>query len=398
MSGALHGVRVLDLTTVLLGPWAAQTLGDMGADVIKVETPGGDLMRQLGPRHSDDMGSVYLGLNRNKRSIVLDLKHKDGRTALLKLASSADVLMHNLRPSVAAKLKVEYKDLRAASADIIYCSAVGFRSGGPYSDKPAYDDVIQGASGLADLQSSISGEPRYVPSAAADKITAMAVVSAISSALFYRERQGTGQAIEVPMFETMVGFLMVEHLYGQSFEPPKGSSGYPRVLSPHRRPYATQDGYLAVLPYSDANWQALFRCAGRTDLEGDPRFASAAARLEHISEVYEVLGEILKTRDTAHWLEQLEAANVPVMPVNSTDDLLTEPQLVAGGFWRLLQHPTEGQLRMTDPPATFSESPSTLRLAPPRLGEHSVEVLREAGYSDKQIEQLIVDGVTRSMG
>jgi crotonobetainyl-CoA:carnitine CoA-transferase CaiB-like acyl-CoA transferase len=392
MAGSLEGVRILDLSTVLLGPWAGQTLGDMGADVIKVETPEGDLMRQLGPRVSDDMGSVHLGLNRNKRSIVIDLKHARGREVLLRLAATADVVMHNLRPSVAARLGVEYDDIRTANANIIYCAAYGFRSGGPYQDKPAYDDVIQGASGLAHLQSSISGEPRYVPSAAADKITAMAVVSAITAALFHRERHGVGQSIEVPMFETMVSFLMVEHLYGHSFQPSKGTSGYPRVLSPHRRPYATTDGYLCVLPYSDANWISLFTIAERTDLLADPRFQTAAARLTHISEAYQILAEILSTKSSAQWQELLEAANIPVMPVNSTDDLLDEAQLVAGNFWKLMEHPTEGSLRMTDPPVRFSESPSGIWRAPPHLGEHSVEVLDEAGYAPGQIEALINAG------
>jgi len=392
MAGVLEGVRVLDLTTVLLGPWAAQTLGDMGADVIKVETPAGDLMRQLGPRNSDDMGSVHLGLNRNKRSVVIDLKRAQGRDVLLTLGETADVMLHNLRPSVARKLSIEYGDLQSVNPDIIYCAACGFRAGGPYENKPAYDDVIQGACGLADLQSSISGEPRYVPSAAADKITAMAVVSAITGALFHRERHGGGQSIEVPMYETMVSFLMVEHLYGQSFEPPKGPSGYPRVLSPHRRPFATKDGFLSVLPYSDDNWVSLFTVAKRTDLLADPRFENAASRLAHIGDAYKILGEILCAKTSAQWLEILDAANIPVMPVNSTDDLLGEPQLASSEFWKLIDHPTEGRLRMTDPPVSFSKSPSGIWRAPPHLGEHSVEVLREAGYSRAQIEAFETAG------
>ena len=396
-TGALEGVRVLDMSTILLGPWAAQTLGDMGADVVKVETPAGDLMRQVGPSISDDMGSLHLGLNRNKRSIVIDLKQRAGFDLLMRLATDADVMLHNLRPSVVDKLGLHYEVFRDANPAIIYCGACGFHRGGPLEDKPAYDDIIQAASGLADLQSSISGEPRYVPSAAADKITSMAVVSAITAALFHRERSGEGQAIEVPMFETLVGFLMVEHLYGHCFEPSKGAAGYPRVVAPGRKPYATLDGYIAALPYSDQNWQDFFTLAGRVDLAGDARFASAGSRLEHVDELYEALGNIMRTRTTADWLQALEAAGIPVMPVNSPDDLLNDAQLESSNFWRLIEHPTEGLLRSPDPPVTFSKTPSDVRRPPPRLGEHTREILMEAGLCSTDIEALEREEVVSSL-
>ena len=392
--GPLDGVRVLDLTTVLLGPWATQTLGDLGADVIKIETPNGDLMRQLGPRRNLNMSSVFLGSNRNKRSLVLDLKQAEGREALLRLAGDAAVMLHNMRPKAAEKLRIDYESIRAVNPAIVYGAAYGYKQGGPYADKPAYDDIIQAACGLADLQKDLTGEPRYVPSVVADKTTAMQLVCAITAGLFYRERCGRGQLIEVPMFETLVSYIMVEHLYGQSFEPPLGSTGYPRTLAPQRRPYATRDGYLAVMPYTDEHWRALLACAERQDLAGDGRFATAAARLENIGFVYQTLGEIIRSKTSDEWKQRLEEANVPVMAVNSTESLLEDPQLEATGFWKMQSHPTEGKLRMPAPSMEFSHSPAAIRRHPPNLGEHSSEVLKEAGYSPNEINRLAQAGVT----
>ena len=394
MPGTLDGIRIVDLTTVILGPWAAQTLGDMGADVIKVETPQGDVTRNMGPKKNPGMAAVFLSTNRNKRSIVLDLRTREGRDALLKIVDTADVFMHNMRPKVAAKLELSYERFSANNPSLIYCAAYGFRADGPRANDPAYDDIIQAASGIASLQQVVSDQPRFVPTIVADKTTSYNLLGAILSALFCRERNGNGQSIEVPMFESLVDNVMIEHLYGAAFEPAIGSMGYARLLNTGRRPYATKDGFLAVLPYSDENWRRMFEIAGQEGLIDDPRFSSYAARTENAQEVYDWLGEIIATKTTADWKEALNKAAIPVMEVNSLEDLLEDEQLLASGFWRLENHPSEGKIRMTDPPIRFSNNPSTIRKMQPKLGQHSREVLGEAGYSEDEIEILIKSGVT----
>ena len=394
MPGPLAGVRVLDVTTVVLGPWAAQTLGDMGADVIKVEPPEGDTTRRLGPARHPGMGAFYLACNRNKRSLVLDLKQTAGRAALLRLAATADVILHNFRPGPAARLGLEYEPFRAVNPRLVYCATYGFRARGPYGTKPAYDDVIQAAAGLASLQTSLVGEPRYMPTIVADKTSSLAVLSAVLSALFHRERTGEGQAIEVPMFETVVAYVMVEHLYGETFVPPIETAGYKRILNRWRRPFRTTDGYLAVVPYTDADWRAFFALAGRADLLADPRFRTLESRLANIEALYEELAKIIAGRSSAEWLEALDRASVPAMVVNTLETLLVDPQLEATGFWKIVEHPTEGTLRVPDIPTTYSRTPAEIRRLPPRLGEHSREVLREAGFSEAEVDDLRASGVT----
>lgn len=398
MSGPLDGVRIVEVASVVLGPWAAQILGDMGADVIKVEPPNGDTTRHIGPARNPDMASMFLSCNRNKRSVVLDLKRPEGLEALMKLCAGADVLLHNLRPGAAERLGVGYEQVRARSPKIIYCGTYGYRAAGPYADYPAYDDIVQAASGVGVLQQMSGGEPRYMPSVVADKTTALTVAYAVSAALFRRERSGDGQAIEVPMFETMVSFLMTEHLFGQTFEPPMGSAGYSRVLSPFRRPYETSDGYIAVLPHTDAHWRAFLGAIGRLDVLEQDRYATVTERTRNIDTLYEELAEIMRGRTTAQWLEVLDPNQLPVMPVNGPDDLMDNPQLTATGFWRVEEHPSEGAVRMTDPPVGFSGSPSKIRRLAPLLGEHSAELLREAGYTDADIEAMLESGITRVSG
>jgi len=392
--GPLVGVRVLDVTTVVLGPWAAQTLGDMGADVIKVEPPEGDTTRRLGPARHPGMGAFYLACNRNKRSLVLDLKQTAGRAALLRLAATADVILHNFRPGPAARLGLEYEPFRAVNPRLVYCATYGFRARGPYGTKPAYDDVIQAAAGLASLQTALVGEPRYMPTIVADKTSSLAVLSAVLSALFHRERTGEGQAIEVPMFETVVAYVMVEHLYGETFVPPIETAGYKRILNRWRRPFRTTDGYLAVVPYTDADWRAFFALAGRADLQADPRFRTLESRLANIEALYEELAKIIAGRSSAEWLEALDRASVAAMVVNTLETLLVDPQLEATGFWKIVEHPTEGTLRVPDIPTTYSRTPAEIRRLPPRLGEHSREVLREAGFSEAEVDDLRASGVT----
>jgi len=346
MPGPLEGVRILELTSVVLGPWACQILGDLGAEIIKVEPPKGDSNRQLGPSRNRDMCALFLTCNRNKRSIVLDLKQDSGRTALLELAKRADVLIHNYRPASMQRLGIDYETIKQINPKIVFCGTYGYSKAGPYGDKPAYDDSIQSASGVAMLQAMMGGEPSYLPTIVADKTTAMAVVYAVTAALFHRERSGVGQEIEVPMYETLVSYVMAEHLFGQAFEPAEGPPGYTRLLSKNRRPFKTKDGYLAILPYLNNHWQAFCELSGHPELAEEERFKTLSSRLTHIDEVYGEVGRIVATRSTAEWLEILAPSVVPTMIVNSLEDLLEDPHLEATGFWQFAADPTEGKLRM----------------------------------------------------
>ncbi len=394
MPGPLSGVRIVDATTVVLGPLASQTLGDLGAEVIKVEPREGDTTRHLGPARHPGMASFFLACNRNKRSVVLDLKQPSGHATLLRLLRAADVFMHNFRPEPAARLGVGYERVRAENPSIVYCATYGFRAAGPYAGKPVYDDIIQAASGIASLQTPLVGDPRYVPTIVADKTSSMAVAQAILAALFHKARTGEGQAVEVTMFESVVAWVMIEHLYGESFVPPLAPAGYARILNRWRRPFPTRDGHLAVLPYTDAHWRAFFALAGRADLLADARFTTLASRLAHIETLYEELGKIVATRTSAEWLAALDAAGIPAMVVNTLESLLHDPQLEATGFWQIVEHPTEGTLRMPGIAATYSRTPGEIRRLPPRLGEHSVEVLREAGLAADEIDAMLASGAT----
>jgi crotonobetainyl-CoA:carnitine CoA-transferase CaiB-like acyl-CoA transferase len=394
MPGPLDGVRILDCTSVVLGPWATQQLGDLGADVIKIEPPEGDTTRQLGPRRHPGMAAFYLGCNRSKRSLVLDLKHDAGRRALFRLAERADILIHNFRPEPAGRLGLSYEAFEAINPRLIYLATYGYRAGGPYGAKAAYDDIIQAGAGFAWLQTAVAGTPRYLPTIVADKTGSNGVVSAVLAALYARERTGVGQAVEVPMMETLASFVMVEHMYGETFVPALESAGYKRILNPQRRPYATKDGFLAILPYTDGHWREFCELVGRPDLLGDARFASIANRLANVEAYYGTLGEIARTRTNAEWLALLEKSNVPHGPVNSLEDLLTDPQLEATDFWKVVDHPSEGKIRMPDVPPRFSKTPPEIRRLQPRLGEHSVEVLREAGFSAEEVDAMLASGVT----
>ena len=398
MSGPLTGVRVVDCTTVVLGPWAAQQLGDLGADVIKVEPPEGDTTRQLGPMRNPGMGAFYLAVNRNKRSIVLDLKQEAARDVLRRLAARADVLLHNYRPHAARRLGMSYEAFRAINPRIVYVGTYGFRATGPYGHKPAYDDVIQAASGVASLQEALAGEPRYLPTIVADKTSSMTVLAAVLAALYHQALTGEGQEVEVPMLESMAAWVMVEHLYGETFVPAVESVGYKRVLNRYRRPFRTKDGYLAILPYTDQNWRDFFAIVGRADLLADPRFATLGTRLRHIELLYEEVAKVAPTRSNGEWLTELDRHNIPAMVVNTLESLLRDPHLEATGFWQTVEHPTEGTLRLPGLPAAYSKTPGAIRRLPPRLGEHSTEILREAGFGVEQITRLMASGATRGAG
>ena len=394
----LDGIKVVEMTSVVLGPYACQMLGDLGAEVIKIEPPGGDTNRNLGPyRTNSDMGSLFMTCNRNKRSVCLDLKSDEGREAALKICASADVVVHNFRPGAMDRLGLNYEAVQAVNPEVIYCATYGYSKKGPYGAKGALDDSIQAASGIAVLQSYVEGEPRYLPTIVGDKTTAMVVVQSVLAALFHRQRTGEGQEIEVPMFESMVSFVMTEHQWGQTYEPPIGGAGYTRLMSKHRRPYKTKDGYLAVLPYWDNHWTTFVTLGGRPELAEDERFIDMRTRQQNIDETYRVTGEILAEKTTAEWLEIYGETNVPMMIVNSPDDLVTDPHLVESGYWQQMEHPSEGTLRVASPPMNFSKSPASVRQLPPRLGEHTEEVLAEAGYAEEQIEGMLSKGVARDI-
>ena len=381
-TGPLAGMRVLDLATMIVGPIAAQALGDMGADVIKVEAPEGDLMRRIGPRHSPDMGSFFLGSNRNKRSIVLDLKTADGQGVFERLVRTSDVIVHSIRSAAAMRLGLSWERLCGLNPAIVLCQVTGYADHGPYAGRAAYDDVGQAVSGLAMLQSVVAGEPRYVPSIIADKVTGMNAAFAISMALCHRLRTGRGQQVGVPMFESMVAFNMTEHLWGESFVPPLGTTGYPPVSTAARRPFRTSDGYLCVLPYTDLHWARFCAVIGDPALTADPRFATHAARQADQTGFWNEVGRRVGQRSTAEWIAALTAADVPIGPVNTLESLLSDPHLESIGFWQTGDHPTEGTLRMAGNPIAMSATPPSIRRLPPRLGEHGAEIRRELGLDD----------------
>ena len=386
-TGPLAGVRVIDLTTVVLGPFATQVLGDMGADVVKVEAPGGDTTRQIGPSRTPGLGAYFANLNRNKRSVVLDLKRPSGRTALLRLLDGADVLVHNMRLGAAERLGLDYPALAARNPKLIHACATGFRPDSAWREAPAFDDLIQGLSGAAALNAGPDG-PRYFPTVVADKLTGHVLASMIGMALFARARTGRGQAVHVPMMETMLNFLLVEHLWGATIGQPELGLGYPRMLTPHRRPYATRDGHICVICHSDEQWRRVFGAIGRAELIDDPRYATVNARADNIDALYGMLAEAMRARDTAQWLAVLTPLDIPCGPVADLPDLLESDYLRATGFFARREHPSDGPVMVTAIPAAFSDTPAAVSRLWPALGEHTAEVLGEAGLSEAEIRAV----------
>ncbi len=395
-AGPLAGVRVIDLTTVLMGPFATQMLSDMGADVVKVESAHGDPVRRVGPARDPEMGAIFLQGNRGKRSLVLDLKNPEGRKAVLKLAQGADVFVYNIRPQAMARLGLTYAEVCAVNPRIVYAGMFGYDQRGPYAARPAYDDLIQALVALPTLvQMAGADRPRYVPLAIADRYVAAIGVGTILGALFHRIKTGRGQRVDIPMFETMAQMVLGDHMGGRTFEPPLGPPGYKRSLSPERVPYRTKDGYICVLAYNDKQWRSFFAALGRPELpDADPRFADVGSRTVHIDELYALIAEVLSTRRTAEWLEILDQADIPVMPLHTLDSLIDDPHLAAIGFLETVEHPSEGTIRSIGVPTIWSETQATPGRPAPRLGEHSFEVLREVGYSKQEIDRLLADGVT----
>ncbi|WP_234194282.1 CaiB/BaiF CoA transferase family protein [Pseudacidovorax sp. NFM-22] len=383
----LQGLRVLDLSTVIFGPLASQVLADYGAEVIKVEGPEGDSTRHTGPGVEPGMAAMFLGANRSKKSVVLDLKRPEARDALQALVATADVFMHSMRPQKLAGLGIAPDELRARHPRLVYASLLGFLPG-PYAGRPAYDDVIQGMSGLADLMSRQAGEMRYLPTIAADKTCAHVAAHAILAALMQRERTGQGAFVEIPMFESMVGFNLVEHLYGQHFEPARGPAGYPRVLAPWRRPCPTADGFVAMMPYTDLHWQRFFAEVGVPELAGDPRFADIAARTANIADLLELACQFTRRHDTAHWLEVCERLEIPAAPIGRLDTLPDDPHLAQTGFFEQLEDEAMGTVRFPGVPVRFDGQRPGIAM-PPRLGAHTRTLLAEAGCSPAQIDAVM---------
>jgi crotonobetainyl-CoA:carnitine CoA-transferase CaiB-like acyl-CoA transferase len=395
--GPLHGIRIIDMTSVLMGPFASQSLGDMGADVIKVESPHGDLVRQIGPARHEDMGPIFLNTNRNKRSVVLDLKHPAGVRALKRLLADADVLMYNVRPQAMARLGLDYEAVSAINPRIVYAGLFGFGQDGPYAARPAYDDLIQGAATLPHLIARATGGiPRYVPTAMADRIVGQTAVGAILASLLARGRTGRGDRVDIPMFETMVAFVLGDHMGGLTYEPPLDGGGYARQLSPERRPYRTSDGYICALVYNDKQWQGFLKAIGREALaDQDDRFATFANRSRNIDFVYGTLSRIFEERTTAQWMSLLEEADVPFMPMHDLQSVLHDPHLEATGFFTTVEHPSEGTIRTMRMPVNWANSTADEPLPAPRLGENTREVLGEAGFSAAEIDALVASGAAR---
>lgn len=392
MTGPLSGVRVIDLTSVFMGPYCTSILGDLGADVIKVESPSGDSTRYLGPSRSQGMGGMFLQLGRNKKSIVLDLKTEKGKEVLFRLIEKADVFVHSMRPQAIEKLGLNYEEVAIVNKQIIYCNSWGFRKDGPYASQPAYDDVIQAKSGLVAVQAKLTGSPQYMATVVADKTAGIVAANSIMAALYYRERTGEGQSIEVPMFETMTAYTMLEHLFGLNFDPPLAGSMYPRSTSKFRKPYRTMDGYMCCMIYNDRQWSTFFEVTGNKEYITDERFIDIGARTRNIDALYGMVEEIMLTKTTAEWVKVFEDSDLPGTMMNTPEDLLEDEHLKEINFFQKVDHPTEGPIINVDFPVRFSKSEQELRNFAPRLGENTVQILTELGYISDEIEEIVKVG------
>lgn len=395
VTGPLKGIRIVDMTGVIFGAYATQMLGDLGADVIKVEFPGptpgtgGDIMRWAGraPQGAPaDLGPIYMTINRNKRSILLDLRQEDDMAALRRLVAEADVFTASVRYDGLVRLGLDYESLKAIKPDLIYCHGAGYGADGPYAGKPAYDDLIQASSGLADLLNRTDGnpKPRFLPSLVADKVSALFMSQAILAALYHRQKTGQGQLVEVPMLECLTSFNLAEHFFGQVFDPPTGPWSYVRVTNPERKPHPTKDGHVGLMPYTDKNWADFFALAGWTETHArDPRFATQAARADNSRDLYALMDSYTVTRTTDELIAELDPLAIPVIRMNRLDDLQADEHLKAVGLFERYEHPQAGGYFAVRPPVRYSETPANIRRHPPALGEHTNEVLAELGLAPK---------------
>lgn len=385
----LNGIKIIDLTTIVLGPYATQFLGDFGADVIKVETPSGDLFRTVGPGRSKKMGAAFLNCNRNKRSISLDLTKPEGLQILYKLIASADVFVHNMRTKSAKKLGLAYDDIRKIKPDIVYCNACGFGQGGDYADQPAYDDTLQAVSGLASINADAVGVPRYLPTILCDKVAGLHLTISILTGILNRDKTGKSIAIETPMFESMAAFLMVEHLAGETFSPALGKTGYARLTSPMRKPFATQDGYISILPYNESHWKKFLAMIGRDDLVNDERVTDPALRSKSLDMLYGLVAEATPRYTTQKWQKLMAESDIPCAKVNGLEDLLHDPHLQQVDFFQQVDHPSEGKLRMARNAFNIQDVETKSDKAVPNLGADGMAIMREAGFSDAEIHLAV---------
>ena len=398
MLSLLKGIKIVDLTTVVLGPYATKILGDFGAEVIKVEPLSGDVFRAVRPGRSEAMGAGFINANRNKRSIALDLRDREALAALHAIVAAADVVVHNMRPKSAEKLGIGFEQLRAVNPSILYCYATGFGQGGPFADEPAYDDTIQAVSGLAWLNQNASGEPRFLPTIIADKVGGLHLAISVLAALASRNRDGEAMCIEAPMFESLVSFMMLEQLAGRSFAPPLGGIGYDRLLSPHRKPFRTADGFISVIPYNAAHWTAFLRLIGRDDLIGDRRVTDATERSRNIDMLYALIEQATPARTTDEWMSLLRERDIPCAQVNRLEDLFDHPHLRAVGMFDREVHPTEGELNVARSPFRVAGEPSAPDRPAPVLGQDTFDILREAGVAEAAIELLFARGAAAAAG
>ena len=385
----LSGLRVIDLTSVLFGPYATQMLGDLGAEVIKIEAPAGDATRHIGPARNPGMAAGFLGCNRNKRSVVLDLKRAPARAALWRLVDTADVFVHNIRPQKITALGFSPDAVMQRKSDIVYGALHGYLEEGPYAGRPAYDDVIQGECGIAAAFLARDGEPAYAPTVMADKSAGLMAATGLTAAIIQRLRTGSGVYMEIGMFESMVAYTLVEHQFGASFVPPAGSAGYTRVISAERKPFRTQDGYICMLAYTDKQWHAFWQLAGRPEVADDARYRGINKRTQNVDSLYATAGATIAERSSAEWLKVLGEAEIPCGPINTFEDLRSDPHLSEIGFFRPYQHPSEGSLEVLDSALRFNRESLPIRHHQPRLGEHSESVLRDAGLSEGEIEAAL---------
>lgn len=387
-TGPLKGIRIVDMTSVVFGAYATQILGDLGADVIKVESPaaergeGGDIMRWTGatPENAPhDLGPIFMTINRNKRSVLLDLTKENAKAAVRKLLAEADVFCATVRMDGLRRLGLDYASVKRIKPDIIYVHGAGYGAGGPYEGLPAYDDLIQAQAGFADLLNRTDGDPRprYMPSLIADKVCGLFMVNAVTAALFHRARTGEGQFVETPMFECMTSFNLAEHLFGHVYEPPTGQWSYVRVTNPDRRPFRTKDGYIGLLPYTQKQWAGFFALAGWPELIEDERFSTQVARARNIRELYGMLEIATVTKTSEEWIALLKPLGVPVVKVNTLDDLPNDPHLRAVGLFQRYEHPEAGAYNAVRPPLRFEKTPANIRRHAPRLGEHTREIVGE---------------------
>jgi crotonobetainyl-CoA:carnitine CoA-transferase CaiB-like acyl-CoA transferase len=396
VAGPIQGVKILDLTGVVMGPYATRILADLGAEVIKVESPQVDSMRTIKPSHHDFMAGTVMNLHANKKSIVLDLKAPEARHICLDLAARSDVFIHSMRPAAIKRLGLAYADVAAGKPDIIYCSAIGFGRNGPYANKAAYDDVIQAASGIPWLFARARGTPDYVPAALCDKVAGLTIVYSVLAALVARGLGRGGQEIEVPMFETAAAFNVIEHLTGFAFEPPLEEIGWSRILASNRRPFPTKDGHACILPYSKQNWDDFFRFIGREDFCDDPRFATHPGRIANTEFLYGLIAQNSPRFTKAEWMAFCDEHSIPCMPAANLGELWDDPHLKAVGLLGFADHPTEGRYRTVGLPTTFMGTPAEFRSHAPAPGQHTVELLQDLGLTDSRIEELISAGAVQS--